>query len=189
MSVVALHDRLRAHPPRRGAPALLCITGASGAGKTAALATLRQRIEPRLLPLLHFDSLGVPSDEEMELGWESGRAWQKSMTWHWVRTAITVYRTRPLVFFEGSFDPQYALAACTANGLRFKIVVLDADATTRKERLARRDEPHLATDDMTTWANYLRETTLQYGGVLVDASSELDAVVDALCVHALELIA
>jgi len=188
MSVGALHDRLLAHPPRRGAPALLCITGASGAGKTAALATVRQRIESRILPLLHLDSLGVPSTEEMELGWDSGRAWQKAMTWHWVRTAITVYRTRPLVLFEGQFDPQYALAACTANGLRHKIALLDVDASTRKQRLERRDQPQLATDDMTTWAAYLRETTPQYGGVIVDATPELEIVVDKLCALALELV-
>lgn len=188
MSIVALHDRLLAHPPRKGFPALLCITGASGVGKTSALASVRERIEPRVLPTLHFDSLGVPPADEMHLGWESPRAWQKAMTWHWVRTAITVYRTRPLVFLEGQFDPQYALAACTANGMRFKIALLDIDTSTRAQRLARRDQPELATDEMTTWAAYLRETTAQYGGVIVDASPALDAVVDRLCELALELV-
>src|SRR5262245_19580669 len=79
MSLAALHDRLLSIPPRRGSPALLCITGASGTGKTAALAYIRNCIAPSVLPTLAFDSLGVPPTHEMELGWDTPRAWQKAM--------------------------------------------------------------------------------------------------------------
>ena len=185
MSLGALHDHLRALPARRGAPALLCITGTSGTGKTSALAHLRDRIDEHVLPLLFFDSLGVPAEAEMELGWDSGRGWQKAMTWHWVRTAISVFRTKPLVILEGQFDPQYALAACSANGLRFKIALLDADADTCTQRIARRDRAQTVDAQ---WSAYLRECGQQLGCTVVDASRELERVVDDLCRLALELV-
>lgn len=185
----ALRELLAAAPPRRGTPALLAVTGASGAGKTATIEHLRARIEPRLLPTLAFDSLGVPSDAEMAVGWDDGRAWQKAMTWHWVQTAKQVYRTRPLVVLEGSFDPQYAIAACHANRVPLRVVVLDVDPATRRDRLARRGQVELASADMTSWASYLRETTQQLGGHVVDARGELDEVCERVCAIARELVA
>jgi hypothetical protein len=170
-------------------PALLCVTGASGAGKTTAVETLRAQIEPRLLPTLWFDSLGVPTPDQMAVGWESPRGWQKAMTWHWVQTAKNVFRTHPLVILEGSFDPQYAIAACTANRLRFAVVLLHTDDTVRSARLGKRGQPELATADMTSWASYLREQTQLLGGHVVDASGDIDGVVAGLCTHALGLLA
>ena len=169
-------------------PALLCITGASGAGKTAALGALREKIEARHLPALAFDSLGVPSDDEMQSAWESPRGWQKAMTYHWVYTAKHVYRTHPLVVLEGSFDPQYAIAACSAHRMRSIVVLLHTDDRVRGERLAKRGQPELATADMTAWATYLHEQAQQLGGVVVDACPPLEQVVDAICAHALPLL-
>jgi hypothetical protein len=169
-------------------PALLCVTGASGAGKTTMLESLRTQVESRHLPTLAFDSLGVPSPEQMTAGWESPRGWQKAMTWHWVQTAKNVYRTHPLVVLEGSFDPQYAIAACTANRMRFAVVLLHADDSIRHERLTRRGQPELHTDDMCSWASYLRESTTQLGGHVLDANGQVDAIVEGVCAHALTLL-
>lgn len=184
----ALRDQLACAAPTRGTPALLAISGASGAGKTAVVARLPTLIEPRLLPTLAFDSLGVPSESEMSLGWDDPRGWQKAMTWHWVYTARHVYRTRPLVILEGSFDPQYAISACHANRVPLRVVVLDIDPVTCRDRLARRGQPELATDQMMSWAAYLRETTQQLGGVVVDARGDLDSICDRVCSIARELL-
>jgi len=189
MSRTALRDRLAARRVCAAPPALLCVTGASGAGKTAAAAAVREHIEARLLPILEFDSLGVPSPEEMQLGWETPRGWQKAMTWFWVRTAKTVHRTRPLVLLEGQFDPQYAVAACAANGLpRPQIAVLHADAETLRARVTARGQPELAGDDQARWSVYLRDATRDLGGVIVDASRGLAEVADELCALALRLV-
>src|SRR5690606_29703532 len=131
MSVTTLREHVAHLAGKPTTPALLCITGASGAGKTAALAAIRERIEPRLLPALAFDGLGVPSTEEMQAAWESPRGGQRAMTYHWVYTAKHVYRTHPLVVIEGSFDPQYAIAACSAHRVRFAVVLLHADDRVR----------------------------------------------------------
>jgi broad-specificity NMP kinase len=188
MSAATLRERVMALAGRPTTPALLCITGASGAGKTTALHALRSRIEPRVLPTLAFDSLGVPSDDEMHAAWESPRGWQKSMTYHWVHTAKHVYRTHPLVVLEGQFDPQYAIAACSAHRIRFAVVLLHAADETRRERLASRGQPELATSEMSSWASYLHESTQQLGGAVVDANPTIEQVVDSICVHALPLV-
>ena len=41
---------------------------------------------------------------------------------------------------------------------------------------------------MTTWAAYLKETTVQLGGIVVDSGCALDELVDKLCALALELV-
>lgn len=188
MSVATLRERVMALAGKPATPGLLCITGASGAGKTAALCALREKIEARHLPTLAFDSLGVPSDGEMHAAWESPRGWQKAMTYHWVYTAKHVYRTHPLVVLEGSFDPQYAIAACAAHRVKSVVVLLHTDDGVRKERLIKRGQPELATAEMTSWASYLQESAQQLGGVVVDASPAIEQVVDAICVHALPLL-
>jgi broad-specificity NMP kinase len=188
MSVTTLRERVAGLAGKPSTPALLCITGASGAGKTAALGALRDRIEPRVLPTIAFDSMGVPSQDEMHAAWESPRGWQKAMTYHWVYTAKQVYRTHPLVVLEGSFDPQYAIAACSAHRLRFAVVLLHADDAVLRDRLAARGQPELASDEMTSWASYLHEQTQVLGGAVVDAAPALDEVVDAICVHAIPLV-
>ncbi len=188
MSVATLRERVHALAGKPSTPALLCITGASGAGKTAALCALRERIEARVLPTLAFDSLGVPSTDEMHAAWDSPRGWQKAMTYHWIYTAKHVYRTHPLVVIEGSFDPQYAIAACSAHRVRFAVVLLHADDGVRRDRLAKRGQAELSTDEMDNWATYLHEQTTSLGGAVVDASPALEQVVDAICMHALPLV-
>lgn len=188
MSVATLHARVLELAGKPTTPALLCITGASGAGKTAVARALRERIEARVLPMLAFDSLGVPSDDEMQAAWESPRGWQKAMTYHWVYTAKHVYRTHPLVVLEGSFDPQYAIAACSAHRMRFAVVLLHADDAVRRARLEERGQAELATAEMATWASYLHESALQLGGVVVDATPAIELVADAICLHALPLL-
>lgn len=185
----ALRDHLRLNAAFNGCPALLCITGASGAGKTTAIAAIREKIDARTLPLIEFDSLGVPTDDEMTRCWESGRAWQKMMTYHWVYTTRQIFRMRPLVILEGSFDPQYAIAACAAHRVKNRVLMLDVDDKTRAARLAKRGQPELATPEMSKWAAYLMENTRSLGGTAIDASGSPEAVAAAICGAALELVA
>lgn len=197
MSVASLRERVMGLVGRPMTPALLCITGASGAGKTAVAAALRECVEHsgadghpvrRVLPILELEALGVPSPDEMVAAWDSPRGWQKAMTWHWVHTARHVYRTHPLVVLEGSFDPQYAIAACSAHRVRLAVLALHTDDDVRRERLARRGQPELDTSEMSEWARYLRESTQQLGGVVIDAYPPLDEVVDTIAAHAVTLV-
>lgn len=189
--IASLRDHLRLQAGFNGCPALLCITGASGAGKTAVVTAIRAHIDARLLPLVHFDSLGVPTEEEMTRCWDAPRGWQKMMTYHWVYTARQIYRMRPLVVLEGQFDPQYAIAACAAHRMKNRVCLLDVDDATRAARLAKRGQPELAqagAADMSKWAAYLMENTRSLGGTVIDASGSCDAVAVAVCKVALELV-
>ena len=188
MSVEDLKQRVTALAGKRCTPALLAVTGASGSGKTTALEALRTKLDARLVGTLAFDSLGVPSEAEMIEGWESGRGWQKAMTWHWVQTAKNVFRTQPLVVLEGSFDPQYAIAACSANRMKVGVVALHVPDDVRRERLAKRGQPELATSDMANWCGYLREQAQQLGGHVVDATGSVESIADTLCAHAITLL-
>ncbi len=188
MTIHALRDHLRLNTGFNGCPSLLCVTGASGAGKTTVLDAIRAQISDKLLPLLAFDSLGVPTEDEMTRCWDSGRGWQKAMTYHWVYTARQMFRMRPLVILEGQFDPQYAIAACSAHRMRHRVALLHTDDATRAARLAKRGQPELATAAMATWAGYLEENARSLGGVIVDATRSPDDVAQALCTLALELV-
>jgi hypothetical protein len=159
-------------------PALLCVTGASGAGKTTIV---------RALPLttLHFDCLGVPTEAEMVAGWGSGEGWQEAMTSFWVRTACDVHRTKPVVVLEGQFHPQFARSACEAAGIPYAIVVLDVADDVRRRRLAERGQPDLASDQMMHWATYLRESACD---AVIDTDREIGQVVNDLVAHAHALI-
>jgi hypothetical protein len=183
-----LRDHLRLNAAFNGCPALLAVTGASGVGKTTVLQALRDKIDARLLPLMAFDSLGVPSEDEMTRCWEAPRGWQKMMTYHWVYTARQIYRMRPLVILEGQFDPQYAIAACSAHRMKYRVALLDVDDATRTARLTRRGQPELATKDMATWAAYLAENTRSLGGTIVDATGAPEAVAAAVATIAFELV-
>ncbi len=186
--ITQLRDHLRLNAAFNGCPALLAVTGASGAGKTTMLEALRTQIDARLLPMMGFDSLGVPTDDEMTRCWDAPRGWQKMMTYHWVHTARQIYRMRPLVILEGSFDPQYAIAACAAHRVKNRVVLLDLDDKTRAARLAKRGQPELETRDMSAWAAYLMENTRSLGGVVVDAADSPEAVAHAVAAIAFELV-
>jgi thymidylate kinase len=185
----ALRDHLRLNAAFTGCPALLAVTGAAGAGKTTVLEELRRHVDTRLLPAIAFDSLGVPTEDEMERCWETPRGWQKMMTYHWVYTTRQIYRMRPLVVLEGQFDPQYAIAACAAHRVKNRVVLLDIDDKTRATRLATRGQPELAHADMAKWAAYLMENTRSLGGTVIDASGPPEQVANAIAAIALELVA
>jgi len=185
----SLRDQLRLQAGFNGCPALLAITGASGAGKSTVVDFLSKQIERKLLPTIHFDSLGVPTADEMTRCWDSGRGWQKMMTYHWVYTARQIYRMRPLVILEGQFDPQYAIAACAAHRVRHRVVLLDVKDATRAERVATRGQPELANDDMSKWAAQLRENAKTLGGTIVDSTGSPEQIAGSLATIAIELLA
>ena len=61
----------------------IVITGASGAGKTAAVDALEARGLPGVR-CFHFDSIGVPSIEDMEREHGGGEQWQQWATTTWI---------------------------------------------------------------------------------------------------------
>lgn len=156
----ALRDHLRLNAAFNGSPALLCITGASN--------TIGDRIDARLLPRIAFDSLGVPTEDEMARCWDAPRGWQKMMTYHWVYTTRHIFRMRPLVVLEGHFDPQYAIAACASYRVRNRVVLVDGG------------DPAMA-----PWV----ENARSLGGTVLDGKAAPDALAASICTVAMDLLA
>lgn len=157
-------------------PAIVAIVGASAAGKTAVVTELARRNPPRTT-LHHFDSIGIPSDEEMRATFGSGEGWQEAMTHRWVdelaATAIEV------AVLEGQTRPSFLRNAFARNGMtNTSIILLDCSAEIRRQRLhGPRNQPELATARMDSWAAYLRGQADALGLLVVDTSSESVSVI------------
>ena len=137
-------------------PALLCVVGASGAGKTAAVDALEAR---RLTGVTchHFDSIGVPSPDAMVREWGSGERWQEEMTKRWLARLATSAGGAEIAVLEGQTRPSFIQAHVPSSGLRHRILLLDCSAAVRQRRLCGpRAQPELSNPQMDSWAAYLR---------------------------------
>ena len=116
---------------------LVILTGASGSGKTAIAEAIRTG-QPDLAEVLHFDSIGVPSPEEM-LTWGGGGAWQRAMTLTWMdRIAAKIQDMRGgqrPVLFEGqmrlAFVREGLLAARITDA---RVILVDCDDAVHRQR-------------------------------------------------------
>ena len=82
---------------------LVVLTGASGSGKTTLAHAIKDRY-PGKVVVLFFDSIGVPSIEEMKRwghGYQPGGAWQRAMTLEWFDKLAGILNTGRSVLFEG----------------------------------------------------------------------------------------
>jgi predicted kinase len=154
---------------------LVILTGASGSGKT----TLARAIEDRHageFRVIYFDSIGVPSSEEMMKwgdGHQPGGAWQRAMTLQWFEKLAPLLRSGRPVLFEGQMRPAFIQEALEApTTIRAEVILLDCDEYTRSERLVTgRAQPDLSNQDMFAWADYLRGEALKAGYEILDTGN------------------
>ena len=136
---------------------IFIVTGASGAGKTVGVQALERRDLPGVR-CFYFDSIGVPSAEEMERAFVRGVSWQAWATDEWlqwlhglgpeVRVAVLDAQTRP----SHVLGPQAKAGARAVN-----VALLDCSTEVREARLRiHRQQPELANPQMDNWAAYLR---------------------------------
>lgn len=156
---------------------LLFAVGASGVGKTAAVQALSKRGLPGLT-CYHFDSVGVPSAENMVRNFGSPERWQEVATHDWI--ARLDKEPRHLAVLEGQTRPSFIRSARAASATR--IVLLDCERSVRSRRLREaRQQPHLDTPDMHSWAAYLRGQADALGLPIIDTTSlSPDEVADQL---------
>lgn len=138
-------------------PALLFVIGASGAGKTATVRTLAARGLPGVR-CYHFDTIGVPSPEVMERDWGGGERWQEDVTRRWIERLAANQDGAQCAVLEGQTRPSFIQRWIAGAGVgHVRIVLLDCTPAVRAARLAgSRGQPELATQQMDTWAVYLR---------------------------------
>lgn len=155
---------------------LIVLIGASGSGKTAVAERLEQR-PPWTGHTHYFDSIGVPSAEEMA-SYGGGEGWQRWASQEWVRRLGDMHS--PLELLEGQTRPSSLIPALAEfPGLHATILLLDCTASVRRHRLVElRGQVELANPTMDAWAAYLRGQADALGLSVIDTSDlTLDEVV------------
>jgi dephospho-CoA kinase len=149
---------------------LVILTGASGSGKTTVAREFSKRC-PLLADVFFFDSIGVPSADEMIRQFGSAEEWQHRKTQQWL-IEISARRSAKPVLFEGQMRLAFIHAAAEAAGIRdYTVLLFDCDDQTRRQRLIlERQQAQLATDEMMNWARYLRDEAGLTGDTIVDTS-------------------
>jgi hypothetical protein len=169
LSLRPQHSSFNAH---RFVPiSIVVVTGASGAGKTAAVSALDARELPGV-QCFFFDSIGVPTLAVMDRDYGGPEQWQTWATHRWlaqlsalddsVRVAVLDAQTRPSIVF--------AAPGC-GTSWRASVVLFDCSSEVRIARLCGpRGQPELATGRMDNWASYLRGQADALGLPIVDTS-------------------
>jgi len=144
--------------------ALVILTGASGSGKTTIAKSIAENYPA--IPVFRFDSVGVPSSEELASYGKDhmpGGTWMRDTTFKWMERIATVLSEGKHVLFEGQMRIRFileALAAAKIHGAH--ILCIECDDVTRMRRLKHdRLQPELADGKMLGWSRYLHQGALK----------------------------
>lgn len=151
--------------------AFVILTGASGSGKTAIAQAVAARYGEQV-EVHHFDSIGVPSREQMILTHDSGAAWQRAMTHEWMARIARAPGSGRRVLLEGQTRLSLVVEAAAAVRVTgYVLILVDCDDATRIERLSsNRRQANLAAPAMMTWARYLRGEAVQLHRTILDTT-------------------
>jgi hypothetical protein len=168
---------------------ILVVTGASGAGKTAAVRALDSRALPGVR-CFYFDSIGVPTAEVMERDYGGPERWQASATGEWLTRLGALPDDICLAVLDGQTRPSFVFdAAIRAAPRVVDVVLLDCSSDVRAARLrGPRQQPELADARMDQWAAYLRGQADSLDLLVIDttalsvgeAADQLEALVRRL---------
>lgn len=163
-------------------PAILFLTGASGVGKTTILKNLKKRLAGSEYIFLHYDSIGVPSVQEMIEQAGSLERWQEITTHRWIETIAEEYPEDKIVLIEGQSNLDFIDDAYQKYMIeRGAIVLLDCDWETMKDRLTQnRRQPGLANQDMKNWADFLRKQAKNKSVAIIDTSEQTPEAVSEI---------
>ena len=164
--------------------ALLAVTGASGAGKT----TLVRALEALRLPgvgCYYFDTIGVPSPEEMERRFGGGDPWRAYALDQWIERLARNDDGVEVAVLDDQVPHSQLREAFARHGVRHaRIVLVDCDHGERNARLCGpRCQPELATPRMDCWAAYLRGQADALGHPVLDSSRPIPEAVAELAAH------
>ncbi|MFC1616498.1 hypothetical protein ACFL21_05125 [Patescibacteria group bacterium] len=150
------------------------ITGASGVGKTVLLSALKNEFPNENWAFLHFDSIGVPSFEEMEKQFGSPSAWQEAMTYKWIKNIFKKYSGYEKVFFEGQVNLEFILQGFKKHNYKnYKITLIDCSEEEMAYRLTHhRNQPELLSEDMKNWLKFLRNQAKELSVSILDTTNK-----------------
>ena len=133
-------------------PAILVLTGASGAGKTTLIVKLNELAIPGVKGI-NCDRVKVESDETAD---PSDR--QADILRYWISHLNQPETEIELAVLDTQIRPHRALEVLDQAAIEYaQIVLVDCDPVKRNERLRMdRGQPELANPQMDCWAAYLR---------------------------------
>ncbi len=150
------------------------ITGASGVGKTSLVLELKNKYRKKDNWLfLHFDSIGVPTPEEMLKQFGCGENWQKEMTYQWIKKMVNEYRNKHIIIFEGQVNLKFIIDGFAQYHFsNYEIILVDCNEEVMVKRLTDdRKQPELLTEDMKNWLKYLRNQANKLDVNIIDTSN------------------
>jgi hypothetical protein len=120
-----------------------------------------------------FDSIGVPSAEVMATfgsDHQPGGAWQRAVTLQWIERLAPIVKSGRSVLFEGQMRIAFILEALALHQVTHpRIILVECSDTVRAARLTHdREQPELANESMTGWAQYLHEEAVAAGCEVLD---------------------
>src|SRR5215204_1159973 len=145
------------------------ITGASGVGKTTLVDQLKKKYENKPWTFLHFDTIGIPSMEEMIREFGSPSAWQEAKTNEWIERLIYDVESEE-IFFEGQVNLQFVRNGFAKHNFNnYRMILIDSNETVMKKRLVYdRKQPELFNEDMRNWLKFLRDQANKLGVTIID---------------------
>ncbi len=144
------------------------ITGASGSGKTTTIKNV-ERDKMLNVAFCYFDSVGVPTTQEMEKQYGSGENWQKATTSFWIKEIKEKYLDKKSTILDGQMRLSFIIDACKENNLtNYEIILFDCDEEVRSKRLIARGHSELVNSDMMNWAKYLRDEAKNLNAKIID---------------------
>jgi len=154
-------------------PAILFVTGASGAGKTYLIEKMEQVVSHKNLAYYKFDTIGVPTFEEMINDFGSCEKWQENATERWVKHFAEDENCPPVVILEGQYNLDFAINACQKFNIKnYRIVVVTVPDEIMADRLTRlRNQPELVNENMFNWSAFLRKQGKEKGALILDTSA------------------
>jgi ABC-type taurine transport system ATPase subunit len=153
-------------------PAILVLTGASGAGKSTMMKGLESMNVPGVA-CFECDRIYFELPPEVRA---DGAAAQDAILTHWVAQA-SGQRGLRLALLNTQIRPQRAQVLLTQLGVRsYQVVLVDCESEERNARLrGPRAQPELAIAQMDCWAAYLRGQADALGIEVIDTSRAASA--------------
>ena len=150
------------------APAILVLTGASGAGKTSLILKLNELAIPGVKGI-NCDRVTIESDEAADAADR-----QADILRYWISHVSEPESGIELAVLDTQIRPHRALEVLSQAAVEYaQIVLVDCDPVKRNERLhVDRGQPELANPQMDCWAAYLRGQADALKLAVIDTSND-----------------
>jgi dephospho-CoA kinase len=123
---------------RRPMNKIFFVIGASGSGKTTVINAL-DKAGLSEFKTVYFDSIGVPTLEEMIAKYNGPEEWQRIKTAEWVKTIKETLISDTHVILDGQTRPIFIEEACIENEIiAYEAILFDCSDEERTKRLAAR---------------------------------------------------